>query len=216
MKAYILLLIVLLSLNCSTSDLVDSWKNPEIDSYEATKVLIVGMTSNSAARMAFEDQVTKEYALREIEAVPSYRYFDHEKKSEEDLLTIENKLLADGFDTILFSKIVGSESKERLSDSYKDVDKTYRKFRDDYYTNQDIYYNPKYYEQYTIYHAETSLYCICTTKERELIWKGFIDIIDPTDIKETVDDFVKLMIFILEENKVLATLETKNEIAKSY
>ncbi len=208
MKNISFLLVIVLFMNCSTTDLVDNWKNPEIDSYEATKVLVVGMTSNAEARKAFEDQLKNEYIARDIEAVSSYQYFNNAKKSEDDLLTIENRLLADGFDTILFSKIIGSENKERLSRSYKDVDNTYRRFRDDYFSNQDIYYNPEYYEQYPVYHAEASLYCICTTKERELIWKGFIDITDPTDIKETVDDYVKLMVFILEENDLLIKKES--------
>src|SRR5690554_7391732 len=41
--------------------------------------------------------------------------------------------------------------------------------------HQDVYYNPEYYEDYKLYHTETNMYCICPTKERELIWKGFIE-----------------------------------------
>ena len=207
MKKISLLISMFLFVGCSTTDLVDNWKNPDIDTYEATKVLIVGMTTNAEARKAFEDRLRKEYQSRDIIAVSSYKYFNNEKKTEDDLSKIENRLLADGFDTILFSKIIGSENKQRLSKSYKDIDNTYRRFKDDYYDNQDIYYNPEYYEQYPVYHAEASLYCICTTKARELIWKGFIDITDPTDIKETVDDYVKLMVFILEENDLLIKKE---------
>jgi len=213
MQNLVLIGLVLFSFSCSTSDLVDNWKNPEIDTYHAGKVLIVGMTSNQEARKLFEDQLKAEYQARQIEAVASYRYFENSRKSEDDLLVLEKQLLADGFDTILFSKIIGSETKERLSKSYRNVDNTYRKFRDDYYTNQDIYYNPAYYEQYPVYHAEASLYCICETKERELIWKGFIDITDPTNIKETVDDYVKLMVFILEENELLIKKEAVKTVA---
>ena len=215
MKTLILIFVSMLLITCSTSDLVDNWKNPEIDTYHAGKVLIVGMTSNQEARKLFEDQLRMEYEARNITAVTSYQYFENSRKSEDDLLVIEKKLVADGFDTILFSKIIGSETKERLSKSYRNVDNTYRKFRDDYYTNQDIYYNPAYYEQYPVYHAEASLYCICETKERELIWKGFIDITDPTNIKETVDDYVNLMVFILEENELLIKKEALKTSAVS-
>ncbi len=213
MKTLILFGLVLFSFSCSTSDLVDNWKNPEIDTYHAGKVLIVGMTSNHEARKLFEDQLKSEYLARNIDAVTSYQYFKNSRKSEDELLVLEKKLLADGFDTILFSKIVGSETKERLSRSYRNVDNTFRKFRDDYYINQEIYYNPAYYEQYPVFHAEASLYCICETKERELIWKGFIDITDPSNIKETVDDYVKLMVFILEENELLIKKEVVKTVA---
>ncbi len=211
MKTILSIIVALFIFSCSTSDLVDNWKNPEIDTYHAGKILIVGMSSNQEARKLFEDQLKSEYQARNIDAVSSYQYFENSRKSEEDLLVIEKKLLADGFDTILFSKIIGSETKERLSKSYRNIENTYRKFRDDYYSNQDIYYNPAYYEQYPVYHAEASLYCICETKDRELIWKGFIDITDPSNIKETVDDYVKLMVFILEENELLI----KKEVIKT-
>ncbi len=207
MKVLKSLLVVVLFVSCTTADLVNNWKNPDIDTYDATKVLIVGMTSNPEARKLFEDKLKKEYESRDITAVTSYEYFDNEKKTEEDLSAIENRLLTDGFDTILFSKVIGTDSKERLAKSYKDVDRTYRRFKDDYFMYQDIYYNPEYYESYQVYHAETALYCICAGKDRELIWKGYIDVIDPTSVKETVNDYVKLMLFVMEEQKLIATKE---------
>lgn len=211
MKALKSLSILLLFLSCTTADLVNNWKNPDIDTYEATKVLIVGMTSNDEARKAFEDKLKKEYESRDIEAVASYKYFNNEKKTEEDLQEIENRLLTDGFDTILFSKVLGTDNKERLARAYKDVDRTYRRFRDDYFLYQDIYYNPEYYESYPVYHAETALYCICAGKDRELIWKGYIDIIDPASVKETVDDYIKLIVFVMEEQKLIATKREAKE-----
>ena len=47
------------------------------------------------------------------------------------------------------------------------------------------------------------MYCICPTKERELIWKGYIDITDPQSIDETLDDYVKLVILALEEQQLI-------------
>jgi hypothetical protein len=78
---------------------------------------------------------------------------------------------------------------------------------------QDIFYNPEYYEEYTIYHAETSMYCICPTKDRELIWKGYIDITDPRDIEKTIKDYVRLAIVVLEEEQLInpKIMETETE-----
>ena len=39
-------LIMVFLVGCSSSDLVSSWKDPEIVIFDAQKVLIVGMTSN--------------------------------------------------------------------------------------------------------------------------------------------------------------------------
>jgi len=173
----------LLIISCSTTHLVDNWKNPEIDTYEPTKVLVVGITSNIEAREIFEQQLKGELEARGIVAITSLDFFnptvETEKMTEEDLKTLEGKLIIDGFDTILLTKVVGVEDKIIYKKEYDDFDNTYRKFNEEYLMYQDIFYNPDYYENYTVYNTETSMYCICPTKERELIWKGYIDIVDP-------------------------------------
>jgi hypothetical protein len=193
--------------SCTTTELLDSWKNPDIHSYLPYKVLVVGMTSNTKARIKFEQHVKDELELRGIDATMSLDLFDAslraEKMSKEELKTIENTLTSDGFDTVLFSKIIGVEDKIAYKKDYKNYDKTYRRFKDDYFMYQDIFYNPQYYDEYKIFHAETSLYCICPTKDSELIWKGYIDIINPKSIEETVYDYVNLLILALEEENLI-------------
>jgi hypothetical protein len=211
MKNYLFLLLVFLLSNCSTTELVDRWKNPTIDSLSVTKVLIVGMSSNIDARELFEEKLKNEYNSRGIEAVKSLELFEPtftaEKKSKEELRVVEQILATNNFDAILFTKIKGIENKTVYAKTFKDKKQLDLKFKDDYYENQEIFYNPEYYKEFSVYHAETSLYCICPAKERELIWKGAIDITDPSSIKETVDDYVNLLVFALEEEKLLKKLE---------
>ncbi|TBN04348.1 hypothetical protein EYD45_06940 [Hyunsoonleella flava] len=199
--------ICLLIVSCSTTELVDNWKNPDIDSYSPKKVLIVGMTSNLEARQQFERQLQSEYASRGIESVSSLEFFapsfTNEKKTEEDLKALEGALIKNGFDTILFTKVIGVQDIISYKEDYYDHDGTYKKFREDYLKYQDVYYNPDYYEEYTVYHTETAMYCICPTKDRELIWKGYIDIMDPRSINETVSDYVRLVVVVLEEQQLI-------------
>ena len=211
MKKFLFLLSALLLMNCTTTELVERWKNPTIDSLYVTKVLIVGMTSNIEARKQFEEKLKKEYEARGIEAVMSLELFEPtfttEKKSKLELRTVEKILATNYFDAILFTKIKGVESKVVYTKTFKDKEYLDVRFKDDYYTHQEIFYNPAYNKKFNIYHAETSLYCICPIKERELIWKGSIDIIDPSSLQETIDDYVNLLIFALEEEKLLKKKE---------
>lgn len=209
-KISLSLVIAFLLFNCTTTELVKQWKNPDIDTLYVSKVLIVGMTPNLEARKEFELQLKKEYESRGIEAVMSLELFDPnfttDKKTPQELKVIEDILVANFFDAILFTKINGSETKTDYLITYEDKEYLDVKFKEDYYKNQEIYYNPQYYNQYKVYHAETSLYCICPTKDRELVWKGYIDIVDPTSIKETVNDYVNLLILVLEEQQLLNQL----------
>lgn len=201
--------ILILVVSCSAIQLVENWKNPDIDVYAPSKVLIVGLTSNTKARQQFENQLKAEYESRGVEAVMSLDLFEAsfatEKKTEDDLKSLENKLIVDGFDTVLFTKVIGVEDKIAYKKDYDEHDNTHRKFREDYLKYQDAFYNPEYYNEYTVYHAETAMYCICPTKERELIWKGYIDIVDPESesIKEIVRDYVRLVIVVLEEQQLI-------------
>ncbi len=47
-------IIALLILGCSSAELVENWKNPDIVLFDASKVLIVGMTHNDEARAKYE------------------------------------------------------------------------------------------------------------------------------------------------------------------
>lgn len=195
--------------NCSV-ELVETWKNPEIDTYSPSKVLIIGMTSNMEVRAHFENQLKKEFELRGSKAIPSIEFFDLSSRSNEmtemQMDELENNLLGDGFDTILFTKVIGVDDKIRYKQNYDGFDETYKKFKEEYLMYQDIYYNPEYYEDYKLYHTETSMYCICPNEERRLIWKGFIDIPDPQNLEEIINDYVKIVIFALEEQNLMTPL----------
>jgi hypothetical protein len=216
MKFITLIILGLLAVSCSTTELVENWKNPDIETYSPNKVLLVGMTSNAEARQQFEKQLQDEFISRGIESVMSLELFDPsfttEKKTKEDLKTLETKLVNDGFDTVLFTKVIGVEDKIEYKKYYDSYDSTYRKFSEDYLKYQDAFYNPDYYLEYSIYHTETLMYCICPTKERELIWKGYIDITDPQSIDETVNDYIRLVIVVLEEQQLINPILLEDNI----
>lgn len=197
-----------LALSCSSVELIDYWKNPDIETYSPNKVLVVGMTSNLDARQKFETQLKEAFEYRGVEAVMSLEVFKStfttEKKNEEDLKLLESNLIIDGFDTILLTKLINIENKIDYKQNYDSFDSTYVKFREDFLKYQDAFYNPDYYEEHTIYHTETALYCICPTSNRELLWKCHIDITDPESVNETINDYVKVLVVAFEELNLIA------------
>ncbi len=215
-KLYIYLLVISgLLYSCSSSELVENWKNPDIDTFEAQKVLVIGITPDESARKVFEKKLATELKKSGVNAVRSLDYFENSfttsPKTEKEMMAIESKLIENGFDAILLSKVLGVEDKVTVVKAYRNLDKTFDSFRDDYYENQDIYYDEDYYEEYQIFHAESSLYCICPDKERELIWKGSIDITEPENIKKAVSDYVKVLVWALKGQQLLIIEELTNE-----
>jgi hypothetical protein len=213
-KLFLIPLLILMG--CSSAELVENWKNPDIVIFDANKVLIVGMTQNEDARSEFETKLKREFKKRGVDAERSIDLFDvaftNSHKSEEEISAVEQQLLDKDFDAILFTKILGSESRKPLVESISELDDHNSTFREDYLTHQNIYYDADYYEEYRIYHAETSLYCICVDKDRSLIWRGSIDILDPIDVKKTVNDYIKLVVLAMEEQDLIFRKEKNDEV----
>ena len=211
----IVLPFLLLFAGCSSTNLVNNWKNPDIVIFDANRVLIVGMTNNEDARVKFETRLREEFTKRGVESFRSIDLFDIEftssERSEEELSEVEQQLLDKDFDAILFTKVIGSESRKTFRRKINELDDFITSFRDDYLSNQPIYYDETYYDQFTVYNAETSLYCICVGKDRELIWRGNIDVMNPNNVEKSVEDYVKLVVFALKEQDLIFRKNIEDE-----
>ncbi|WP_373071920.1 hypothetical protein [Zeaxanthinibacter enoshimensis] len=209
------LFLILFSSGCSSTSLVSSWKNPDIVLFDAYKVLVVGMTQNERARLLFETNMRDEFTKRNVEAMRSLDVFDvaftDSARSEEELDEVEQQLLDKDFDAILFTKVVGYENKRSFREQVLDWETYMEGFKEDYNSNQGIYFKKDYYQDYDVYYAETSLYCICVGKERKLIWRGTIEITDPKNVEKVVDDYIQLVVYALQEQDLIIRKKTEHE-----
>jgi hypothetical protein len=205
---FTLSLVALFITACSTTRLVDQWKSQDNPVFEANKILVVGMTPNANSRRIFEEEMASviEEDGNSI-AVRSIDFFEHSfttsKKTEIELNDIEDQLIQAGFDAIILSKVVGSENKTSLIKAINNLNENFSNFRDDYFINQELYYDSNEVQTSTIYHTETALYCICPDKERELIWRGSVDLINPQKTERSIRDYVKLIRATFKDQQLL-------------
>ena len=206
MKKFILSFFIVV-LACSDAEIVSSWKNPDIVLFDAYKVLVVGMTPSPDARLQFETKMTEKFTQQGIEAMRSLDLFDvaftNSARTDKELNDVEERLLEKDFDAILFTKILGSENRQTLSKKLSELDRNNARFKDDYLSHQNIYYEDQYYEQYTVYFVETALYCICVDKERDLIWRGVIEVSDPIEAEDTIDEYIDLVVSTLAHEDLI-------------
>lgn len=199
--------ISLILLGCTSTEMVENYKNPDIVIFHASKVLLVGMAQNEGIRVDFETNLKKEFDARNVEAMRSIDLFDVDftsaERTDRELDAVEQSLLDKDFDAILITKIVGSESRQSFRKTLAELNKFGDGFKEDYQRNQGIYYDEDYYDQHTVYNAETSLYCICVGKERSLIWRGSIEITNPNNVDKTIEDYVELVVAAMEEQDLI-------------
>lgn len=205
-KLLVITIFVTLLSGCSSSRLVDEYINTETPNFQANKVLVVGLTSDPVLQRQFEYSLQQALETEDVIAVKSVDYFEstfsENNQTEENLKNIENELLAAGFDAVLFSKVTGQESKVTIGQSYRNLTKSFESFSDYYTENRPVYGNEQI-EDYPVYNTETSLYCLCPGKERDLIWRGKIDIVNPPGASSTIRDYVKTLVQTLKKNNLL-------------
>ena len=193
---------------CSSTRFVDSWKNREITKFDPEKVLIIGMTDNLTARKIFEEELKFAFTKRNINAHESSIVFDNtftsSEKSEEEIDAMKDELIADGFDAVVVTAVVGVDDKrEYRPGQYYPMGYSWYRFGRYYFRYQRMYYDPGYYKDYRVYHVETSIYNIKEDKDKSLIWVGAFDIVDPSSISSTVNDYVERIVRQLEKEGLI-------------
>ncbi|MCZ4319098.1 hypothetical protein O4H26_08855 [Aequorivita viscosa] len=205
-RLFTLLVFTVLFASCSSSRLVDEYINTESPNFQASKVLVVGLTPDGGLQRQFEYSLVNALEAENVTAVKSVDYFevaaDQIDQSEENLANLEKQLIDAGFDAVLFSKVTGQESKVTIVQSYRNITKSFESFSDYYSENRPAYRNGQT-EDYPVYNTETSLYCLCPGTERDLIWRGKIDIVDPPRAATTIRDYVKTLVQTLKKNNLL-------------
>lgn len=210
---FIIFIIAFLTLSgCSSTQFVDSWRNSEISVFQPQKILVLGMTDNLTARKIFEEQLTMAFTKRNINAVQSSIELDdkftnrHKTKSEID--EIKDKLIADGYDAVAITAVIGVDDKrEYKSGIYYPMGFGWYRFGYYYYRYQGTYYDPGYYDDYKVYHVETSIYNFNQDEEKSLVWVGSFNIVDPKSITDSVNDYVEQIVKQLEKDGVIQLLE---------
>lgn len=202
--------IVLMGLlvNCSSTRMIDSWKSIEYTNYQPKKVLIVGMTDNLTARKIFEQNLKDEFNRKGIEAVESYDVFGRDfigsRQTEEQINAEVNRLVNEGYDSVLISAVKGVDEKTTYSGDQFETSFYWRRFGRYYYRFQDVYFQPGYYRDYKVYHIEASLYNIKLNNDKSLVWVASYNIIDPNSIHTTVHDYIESIIQSLENESIIA------------
>lgn len=207
-KILLTLVIAVLATSCATTHLIHQYKDPETGFFESNKVFIIGLEGDFQLREQFEKSLVHAFEEENVRAVKSIDFFEDsftkEKKTIEELNEIEKTLLNAEFDAILLTKVTGTEKRYYTASMLHQFMTSNQTFEDYYYGNQYEYLREKgKKEDYTVYTVETSLYCICPEKERQLLWRGEIEVTDTDNTKKNIHNFIKTLFKSLRNNDLI-------------
>ncbi|MFI0431064.1 hypothetical protein [Mariniflexile sp. HMF6888] len=187
--------------------MIDSWKSREYTNYQPKKVLIVGITGNLTARKIFEQKLKDKLFNEGIDAVESSIVFEEgfidSKQTEEQIDLEVDRLVDDGYDSILVSAVKGIDNEISYSGNKFLTGYYWHHFGRYYYLYQNVYFEPDYYNNYKVYHIEASLYNIKTSNGKSLVWVASYNVVDPININSTVNDYVKAIVKSLKKESLI-------------
>ena len=193
--------------SCGSLKEQSMYKNPNTVLFHADKVLVVGMVSDYGTRMRFESRLKDALTERGVETMRSIDLFDVDftasERSEAELDKVERQLLDKDFDAILFSKRIDVETRSELSAQLAEMGRSYERFQEDYLIHQGIYYDPEASENSRQYTAETSLYCLCDGKQRELIWRSDVRLPKKRNTDRVFDSYADWLVENLEVQQLI-------------
>ena len=139
------LFIVLTITSCMSTKLIESWKNPDYQTFTPKNVLVIGVTPDFDARSAFEFKLKSELNARKIialqRAVVFETSFTDSKQTEADIEKQLNLLRSKGYDAILVSVVKGVENNQSYASESSKTDYHLRRFSPYYLLYQDAYFN---------------------------------------------------------------------------
>jgi len=207
MKKIIATLSFLVLLGCSSTRFVDSWKNNKIPLFKPNKILVIGITDNLTARKLFEEKLKNKLLDRGINAEESMlvidKMFMSSKRTENEIDELIKGLYSKGYDAVIINTLKGVEEKRKYSNDFYDLDYNWTRFTRYYFRFQDIYFTPQYYEEYKVYHIETSIYNINVEENKSLVWVGAFNIVNPQSMKTVINDYTLAVIKQLEKEHLL-------------
>lgn len=204
---FILFLSTLMFLGCASTQWTTEYISDEADAYQANKVLVVGLSEDAELRKSFETQMVASLEEHGLSAVRSGDFFEtnfvDQHQTEADLNTIEGQLLEAGFDVILLSKVIGAAEKVNTMDDVREVSAYYDSFSEDYYHSQEEYRYSQEPAVYTEYQVQSSIYCICPDKPRELLWSAVSAQVESDNPKQGIKKYTRVLMDRLEELSLL-------------
>ena len=142
MVAALCCLIILIE-RCSSSSLVDVWKDPSYHDPPLKKIFVIAIRKDQVQRRIWEDAFVSELSKHGVAAIPSYSLFQNVLPDTNQVIqTVQEK----GFDGILITRLLIRETEIHYVESYvtSEMRTRYSTFRKKYSTFYQDVQHPAY------------------------------------------------------------------------
>jgi len=150
------------------------------------KILVLVVSQEPSLREAFEDVIAGELSLRGATAVASHLSFPELPKDREAFAA---KLIADGFDAVTVSRLIGSEETHKFTEGHGSYETTYQgmDWWGGYWYTYEKVFVPGYLNTERRVSARTDLWRT-TGASGKLVWSGVSETLDPRNAPQAAKE----------------------------
>ncbi len=185
---------------CSSSQLVNVWKNPEQPRTAFTKMMVITMKRDAAIRRLWEDSFVNALRAYGVSATPSYQLFpDALPDTQEVVSTVREN----NFDGIIITSNLPSRTEDQYMPGYITEVPVYR--YDRWYNTYSVYYQDIYEPGYiaidTVIRHRIDVWS--AGGKGELVWTATSEVIDPTSDQAVDHEITEMIIPELAKQGVI-------------
>jgi hypothetical protein len=185
---------------CSSSRLVNVWRDPEYHG-TLTNVFVVAVKRDPTLRRIWEDGLVSALGRHGVTATPSYRLFP---RSLPDTTQVIDAVREHQFDGFIVTVRLPSETDSSYVQGYITTVPVirYDPWWQVYRTYYQRVYQPGYYETQTVARARTDIWI--PADRGTLIWTGTSDVFDPTSSQAVSHEINEMIVPELAEQKLIS------------
>jgi len=197
LRLYFIVSAALGLLSCSSTQVVNQWSNPAYTSPSFKKVIVIGVTKQTAIRRSFEDEFAARLKAAGVNAVPSYLYISQDGPVGEAVL--KQALKEAGADGVIITRLVRVQQKTEIAPGYYAPDPGMA-VHPLYTTAWNDYYEPPIVYHSEIYTCETTLY---DTVKNQVVWKGTAQAEATGNISQEIRDYANTIVGELKDKMLI-------------
>ena len=181
---------------CASTTISNSWTSPDYKGPPLKKLMVVAVSKQPATRRTFEDEFVKELKAAGVDAVASYNFIPEDGQAEEARVTQAVK--ESGVQGVLITRFVRVDVNAQYTPAYAGM--MGMGYPAGYAGAWSGYHDPPMVNQPDTLVLETSLYGV---DESHLLWSGTTETFAPTNVKQEMQGFAKVIIGALKKRKLI-------------
>ncbi|MGD0038116.1 MAG: hypothetical protein ABSC53_12590 [Bacteroidota bacterium] len=192
-----------LMVGCSSTKLVEIWRDSSFQSPPLSKMLVISVSKNSVQRRLWEDAFSTELAKHDVAATPSYRSFPDTVPDTNQVIRI---MRSNSFDGVLVISWLPYETKTQHVRGYHVMNQQNWKYDTSMYKFITFYEDIAYAGYVDTQKIDIRAIDVWVTKNIvQMIWSATSKTPEPNAIQAVRPEIVKLVMSELTKQRIIAS-----------